>query len=96
MGALLVYDITNTTSFKNLENWINEVQKHAEPNCVMVLAGNKKDLEHLRTVEGKTAQEFAHKMGMTFFETSALDSTNVKIAFQTLFEGKFLNLKLIM
>lgn len=48
-----------------------------------MLVGNKSDLRHLRTIQSETAAQFASKKGMAFIETSALDSTNVNQAFQT-------------
>jgi hypothetical protein len=43
--------------------------------------GNKCDLRHARAVETRRAADFAKKEGMFFFETSALDTTNVDEAF---------------
>uniref|UniRef100_A0A3P8X005 Small monomeric GTPase n=1 Tax=Cynoglossus semilaevis TaxID=244447 RepID=A0A3P8X005_CYNSE len=48
-----------------------------------MLVGNKSDLRHLRAVSTEEASAFAQKNGLFFLETSALDSTNVERAFQT-------------
>ncbi|XP_013884528.1 ras-related protein Rab-11A [Nematolebias whitei] len=49
-----------------------------------MLVGNKSDLRHLRAVPTDEARAFAEKNGLSFLETSALDSTNVETAFQTI------------
>lgn len=38
------------SSFKATKSWIQELQKHAAPNIVLAIAGNKVDLEDLREV----------------------------------------------
>ena len=54
---------------------------HADQNIVLLLVGNKNDLEDKREVGFEEAQQFAQQRGMAFIETSALDSTNVEQAF---------------
>lgn len=39
-------------------------------------------LRHLRSVQTDDAQQFCEKEGLSFIETSALESTNVELAFQ--------------
>jgi small GTP-binding protein len=82
VGALLVYDITKTESFADIEKWLKELRDHADSNIVIMLCGNKLDLKHLRTVNIENAEILANKEGLLFVETSALDSTNVESAFQ--------------
>lgn len=82
MGALLVYDIAKAVTFKNVERWLAELRENAAPNIVVMLVGNKSDLRHLREVPTEEAAAFAEKHGLSFIETSALDSTNVEAAFQ--------------
>jgi Ras-related protein Rab-5C len=36
--------------------WVNELQRQADPNIVIALAGNKSDLEARRAVETKVKQ----------------------------------------
>ena len=87
VGALLVYDISKQLSFENVEKWIKELKDHAEPHIVVMLVGNKSDLRHLRAVKTEDAAAFAEKNGLAFIETSALDSSNVEIAFQRIITG---------
>jgi small GTP-binding protein len=82
VGALLVYDISKAVTYENVERWLNELRDHADSNIVIMLVGNKSDLRHLRAVPTEQAAALAEKHGLSFIETSALDSTNVELAFQ--------------
>ncbi|XP_068189336.1 ras-related protein Rab-11B-like [Antennarius striatus] len=81
VGALLVYDISKHLTYESAERWLKELYDHADPNIVVMLVGNKQDLEKLRTVPTEEAKDFAEKRELLFMETSALDSTNVEAAF---------------
>ncbi|RWR79431.1 ras-related protein Rab11C [Cinnamomum micranthum f. kanehirae] len=83
VGALLVYDITKRQTFDNIERWLRELRDHADSNIVIMLAGNKSDLKHLRAVQEEDAKVLAEKEGLSFLETSALEALNVEKAFQT-------------
>ncbi|KAJ6432586.1 RAS-RELATED PROTEIN RAB11C-LIKE [Salix viminalis] len=83
VGALLVYDITKRQTFDNVRRWLRELRDHADSNIVIMLAGNKSDLNHLRSVSTEDAQMLAEKEGLSFLETSALEASNVEKAFQT-------------
>ncbi|KAK3218836.1 hypothetical protein Dsin_012806 [Dipteronia sinensis] len=83
VGALLVYDISRRQTFDSIGRWLNELHTHSDMNVVTILVGNKSDLKDARevtTAEGKT---LAEAEGLFFMETSALDSSNVTAAFQT-------------
>ncbi|KAF3839532.1 RAB11a, member RAS oncogene family, like [Gymnodraco acuticeps] len=84
VGALLVYDIAKHLTYENAERWLKELQDHADSNIVIMLVGNKSDLRHLRAVPTEEAKALAEKHGLSFLETSALDSSNVELAFQTI------------
>lgn len=90
VGALVVYDISKSLTFKNVENWVTELRENASQNIEIMLVGNKCDLGNLREVPTAEAKEFAEKHGFTFIETSALDSTNVDSAFETLVKEVYL------
>ena len=85
---MLVYDLTNLKSFDNCESWRDEFLIQAGPrdpeNFPFVVLGNKSDLRHLRSVQTEDAQAFCEKEGLSFIETSALESTNVELAFQNI------------
>ena len=84
-GVMLCYDVTNRTSFESLKTLIQAIKEMAAPsNPGIILIGNKCDLETSRVVSTKEGQEFAKKHDFLFFETSALDSTNIELAFHSL------------
>lgn len=87
VGALLVYDIAKHLTYENVERWLRELRDHADQNIVIMLVGNKSDLRHLRAVPTDEAKAFAERNGLSFIETSALDSTNVETAFQNILTG---------
>ena len=72
----------NAVTFENVERWLKELRDHADSNIVIMLVGNKSDLKHLRDVQTEVAQAFCEREGLSFIETSALESTNVEKAFQ--------------
>ncbi|QHO02880.1 Ras-related proteinBV [Arachis hypogaea] len=84
VGALLVYDITKRQTFDNVQRWLRELRDHADSNIVIMMAGNKNDLNHLRAVSSEDAQNLAEQEGLAFLETSALEAFNVDKAFQTI------------
>lgn len=84
VGALLVYDMTKRQTFDNLTRWLRELRDHADSSIVIMVAGNKSDLNHLRVVATEEAQALAEKEGVSFLETSALEALNVEKAFQTI------------
>jgi Ras-related protein Rab-11A len=49
-----------------------------------MLVGNKCDLKHLRAIPTDEAKNFASENKLLFIETSALDATNVELAFQNI------------
>ena len=83
-GILLIYDITDKDSFKNLQNWLIEIEKNANKNVLKVLIGNKSDLEEKRVITINEGKEFADTYGLKFIETSAKKNCNVNEAFETL------------
>ena len=81
VGALLVFDITKDQTFKSIDRWLNELKDHADQNIVVMLVGNKTDLDHLRDVKVEESKQYAEENNLAFIETSALDATNVDEAF---------------
>lgn len=80
-GALLVYDITSRETYNALTNWLTDARTLASPNIVILLVGNKKDLEDDREVTFLEASRFAQENELMFLETSALTGENVEEAF---------------
>ena len=87
LGAVVVYDVTNWHSYDSVKSWLERLRRHAHPNIVIMLVGNKCDLKDRRAVIADEAKDFAEKNSMLFSEVSALDGTNVKDAFRSILTG---------
>lgn len=81
-AAVVVYDITSPETFQKAKYWVKELQKHASPDMVMALVGNKADLQENRTVPLQEAAEYAEKNGMFSIETSAKTADNINQLFE--------------
>ncbi|KAF3542407.1 hypothetical protein DY000_02006715 [Brassica cretica] len=82
MGILLVYDVTDESSFNNIRNWIRNIEQHASDNVNKILVGNKADMdESKRAVPAAKGQALADEYGIKFFETSAKTNLNVEEVF---------------
>eukprot|EP00927_Polykrikos_kofoidii_P010278 TRINITY_DN1434_c0_g1_i2.p1 TRINITY_DN1434_c0_g1~~TRINITY_DN1434_c0_g1_i2.p1 ORF type:complete len:217 (+),score=27.30 TRINITY_DN1434_c0_g1_i2:137-787(+) len=79
-GALLVYDISRRNTFTNLAQWLTDARQNAQLNMVIILIGNKSDLEN-RAVSFEEGAWFARQNGLFFSETSARTGENVVDAF---------------
>ena len=80
----MVYDVTNYESFEHVEEWLNEVNRHASESTLKLLVGNKADLADDKKVETEEAKKFSDKLNISFLETSAKNATNVEAAFLTM------------
>ncbi|RWR86034.1 ras-related protein RABE1c-like protein [Cinnamomum micranthum f. kanehirae] len=85
MGILLVYDVTDESSFNNIRNWIRNIEQHASDNVNKILVGNKADMdESKRAVPTSKGQALADEYGIKFFETSAKTNLNVEQVFYSI------------
>lgn len=83
-GIIVVYDVTDSESFNNVKQWLNEIERYASENVNKLLVGNKCDLVSKKAVNFETAKAFADKLEIPFLETSAKAATNVETAFLTM------------
>jgi len=82
--AVVVYDITQPSSLDKAKSWVKELQRQADPNIVIALAGNKSDLSARRAINSEEAQAYATDTGLLFFETSAKTAVNVNELFTSI------------
>jgi Ras-related protein Rab-1A len=94
-GILLLYDITNVNSFKNLSNWLIDIEKNSSKNVKKILIGNKCDLNELRKIPINKGKEFADTYNMKFIETSAKNNVNINECFNILGKELLNNIDLI-
>ena len=79
--AFVVYDISNRATFDNIKSWVEDCKRLSPKTVLMVLVGNKIDLEERREVSYNEGSIFAQKNGMLFFECSAKTGNNVEKIF---------------
>ncbi len=79
-GIILTYDVTDENSFKNVRNWVKQIEQNAQTNVCKVLVGNKCDRED-RKVSYEEGAKLAKEFNMQFFETSAKSNYNVNETF---------------
>ena len=80
--AFIVYDVTKNESFDSVSYWIRELKTNVEENIVILVCGNKVDLEDKRTVDFQTAQSLATENNALYTETSATTGQGVDRMFQ--------------
>ena len=86
-AILLVYDVTNRTSFDDIKNYYcNKIKELCEKNIPIILLGNKTDMEDEREVSQEEGIELARSNKYIFKETSCVKNENVADAFEALIE----------
>ena len=84
--ALIVFDITSRRSFNSVQEWFNDINDNCNKSTLVVLVGNKSDLESKRQVLHEDAVNYANSVGLQYFETSAKSGHNVQKLFNGLVE----------
>lgn len=85
-GIILVFDITRSSSFSNVNNWYNTSVKYGLSSIPRILVGNKIDLKDERKIIQPMAKHLGDKINAPYFETSALTGDNVKLIFEKIAE----------
>jgi len=80
--AVICYDITNRDSFLNTSKWIDDVRTERGKDVLMMLCGNKNDMEEQRVVSYAEGEQKAKEYEIMFIETSAKAGYNVKALFR--------------
>ncbi|XP_013786843.1 ras-related protein Rab-28-like [Limulus polyphemus] len=84
-AVLLVYDITNYSSFENLNDWLGTVHQVCGSEGGLphlALVANKCDLEHLRAVRPDKHIKFAQLNGMSSHLVAAKTGESVDVCFR--------------
>ena len=80
-GFVLVYDITDETTFEKTNFWMDQIKLNGIENAKLILVGNKCDLSNERKVSIEEGEKRAKDNNIKFFESSAKDGTNVNEMF---------------
>jgi len=79
-AAVVVYDITKKDTLTGAKSWIAELQSR-QPGCVIILVGNKVDLNKSRTIDADEVKEYARSHHLIHIEASAKTGHNVEEIF---------------
>lgn len=80
-ALLLLYDVTSESSFENIRAWLAEIYEYASSDVIIMLLGNKADLNKERVVSREQGEKLAKDHNVAFMETSAKSGLNVDLAF---------------
>jgi len=80
--AVVVYDITNASSFQQVNKWIDDVRTERGHDVIIMLVGNKTDLADKRQVPIDEGEKKSQDLNVMFIETSAKAGYNVKQLFK--------------
>ena len=79
-GIILIYDVTDLNTFKDIRKWMNDIKEKTSPNTPIILVGNKFDSEN-RAVSEKEGKKLAEELSISFFETSVKYNANIDEVF---------------
>ena len=80
--AVVVYDTTSQGSFASTKKWVEDVRAERGSDVIVVLVGNKTDLEDKRAVTSEEGEGLAKELDALFVETSAKAGKNIKTLFR--------------
>jgi len=90
--VVLVYDITSSGSFKNLANWLEEVNQSVNQSYKGIIIGNKTDLSaDFRAVDIDEAKSFAEAIGFVYLESSAKEGNGIPELVEMLIDCAFID-----
>jgi len=82
--AIVVFDLTNKDSFKDLSFWLQEIKNHNE-TILYYLVGNKCDLIEKRKNKSSDIEKFIIENNIdNYIEVSAKNNTNIEILFKNI------------
>ena len=79
-GIIIMYDITNKSSFDSIPEIIKNIKEVKGDDFPMILIGNKKDLEQDREIKKEEGEDLASKNGIEYFEISNKEGINIQEA----------------
>ena len=81
-GFIILYSIDDLSSFEDVESYYNEIIRAKNTtNVPIVICGSKCDLEDKRVISKAEGENLAQRLGVPFFEISALNNTNIEEPF---------------
>lgn len=86
-AAVLVFDLCQYLTFYDLKSWVQELHRNVQEPIVLILVGNKLDLEQSRSVSRDEAFLYASSIGAKYFETSAEQHIGLTQVFLSIANG---------
>jgi len=80
-GIIMVFDLNQDDSFRNLQAWLGDIMEKTDENIVKVVVGNKSDLPCY--VDGELIEDFTNTNKLPYFEVSAKTGYNITNLFET-------------
>jgi Rab family protein len=80
--GIIVFDVTNADSHSAVSYWVQQLQENIEGGIVILVCGNKVDLEDKRVIEFQAASNGATREGALYAETSGQTGTGVDRMFE--------------
>ena len=81
-AVILVYDITDESSFNEMkEYWYEQVKLFARKDVIFAVAANKNDLDEERKISDEEGRKFANEIGAIFASTSAKNASGIQALF---------------
>jgi hypothetical protein len=81
-SSFLSNRLSDAKSFQNTRKWVDDVRGERGNDVIIVLVGNKTDLNDKREVTTQQGEDEAKKNNLMFIETSAKVGHNVKNLFR--------------
>ncbi|MHA2036108.1 MAG: Rab family GTPase [Promethearchaeota archaeon] len=81
-AGIIAFDLTNKESFANVKKWYDIINNVVEPNIIIILVGNKVDLNDERQVSIEEGMGLAKELGVYYMETSAKTNQNIEDVFE--------------
>lgn len=85
-GIMLVYDITNRSSFEYVQKWIDQIYLNIGIDIPILLIGNKSDLDFKRVITTEEGLLFANQYHILFIEMSAIVNVGIEFGISKLIE----------
>ena len=74
---MICFDITDIDSFRNIDNWLEEVLRFCPEKTPIFLVGTKSDLQSKRMVSYATIKAYTDQKNLSYVETSSKTNENI-------------------
>ena len=86
-GIILVFDLTNNTSFISIKKYIEKIKKNCDHKIKKLLLGNKVDMKDGIKVNKKDIYDLCKNNCLKYNDVSAKENINVEKAFRTIIDS---------